>query len=107
MLQRKVPKAAVFLFGTSDASIPAVETYDFCNNFEPSGFDFHAKVSSDIADKFGYSEHSIQYDYSRNQVFQAEDLGKLMCALQKKKTAKQPVVARETLLVRANEWWGI
>jgi len=105
-LQRKVPKGAVFFFGSPEARIPDKSTYNFCE-FDPAGFDYEGKVASDLADKFGFFKESFSSDYGRNRVFQEKDLGTLLCALQEKKAAKQAGVVRQTLTVQANSWWGI
>jgi len=107
MLQRKVPKVALFVWTGPGFGIPDTDSYDFCNNFEPAGFDFTGKVSEDIAGKFGFFKHSSKWDYEHNRVFEEKDLGTLMCELQKKKAAKQPAVAQLTLAVQRNAWWGI
>lgn len=107
MLQRKVPKVVVFLWTATGGAIPDTSSYDFCSDFSPAGFDFEGKVSSDIADKFGFWKKNSEYDYENNQVFAEKDLGTLMCSLQKKKAAKQAAAVRQTLTVQRNDWWGI
>lgn len=105
-LQRKVPRVAVFFFGNPTAIIPDKTTYNFCE-FNPVGFDFEGKVSSSLADKFGFFKESMTNDFGRNRVFREEDLGIVLCALQEKKASKQAGVVRQTLTVQANSWWGI
>jgi len=56
---------------------------------------------------FGYTTFGATYDYRHNQVFKREDLWKVACLLQKEVDAGRPAVARTTLEVLPNAYWGL
>jgi len=103
MLQRRAKRVALML----NTAVPLDQDVDFCN--PPDGFDPSGKVAGDLSDKFGFPGPQVQgaMFYNKNQVFAKEELLPLLCEFRQLLSAGSPLVARRSLQVQENSWWGI
>jgi len=109
LLQRGAKKVAVWV----STYIRLSTSIDFCN--VPADLDLEKvfagpdtfAVAPMVSDKFGYPYQDSASWYTKNQVFDREELPPLLCELQKLKVAGKPAVHRSSHTVLPNSWWGI
>jgi len=114
LIQRNARKAVMWVstyipLGRGSKRYPNL---DFCS--PPADWDtiFGDKedlvIAPMVTDKFGfpYEDKSGSY-YTHNQVFPKEDIGNVMCGLQKLMKAGKPLVYKSKHKIVQNDWWGI
>ncbi|EDM80301.1 hypothetical protein PPSIR1_36662 [Plesiocystis pacifica SIR-1] len=101
MLQRRVPKAVVFINTNTPIDL----------DYVPFAEGRHGKVKDKLdvylVNLFGVEQSSTGTDLQNNTVFTHAAFKALVAALQAKRRAGGPVVVRQRLEVQANDWWGI
>lgn len=82
-------------------------SYDYTSatteTFDPDA----AQVLDQVSGKFGYGEGTFSQQLTKNQVFKKSALLNVVRQLVTLKEAGQPAVARFSLEVLENPWWGI
>lgn len=106
MLQRGATKVAMWVSTRTALSTEV----NFCRK---QGQDWDAIFASGnyvdpvLSDKFGFSYSNAPYLWSKNTVFEREQLLPLLCELQKLRRAGKATVHLGNYNVQPNSWWGI
>lgn len=113
MLQRRVPRIALFLFVGPGQQLNA--SVDYCKlstqiasgGFDPSTFKAAGNICDSLYTMFGYGYDDGQWHKSHNTVFKQSDMFEVGCEIQKLKQDGKPLVIKKTHKVQANSYWGI
>lgn len=65
-------------------------------------------VTKQLLDKFGYADAGGSMGFfGHNQVFAQQDLFPLLCDFTKLNREGRPLIAKRSLVVQKNDWWGL
>jgi hypothetical protein len=103
LLQRGADKVIWVASSFESLSTSYNYTSATAETFDPAA----AHVLDQLSGKFGYAEGSFSQQITQNQVFKKSALLDVVRQLVALKEAGQPAVARVSLEVLGNPWWGI